>query len=140
MYKHVSPSCLYDLPSGSKVHPCRLINRDGTLMWKHALLHQNEVYLPESEAVEAHIIKTAQRLEELNSWISDCNEPWECFVPIAWYVPHISFLSQGISLIFKHAIHDSDYIYDLLKSHTQEHETLKLFDNNNAKHLYFQRC
>mgnify|MGYP001181923504 CR=1 FL=1 len=70
----------------------------------------------------------------------DSNEPWECFVPIAWYVPHISFLSQGISLIFKHAIHDSDYIYDLLKSHTQEHETLKLFDNNNAKHLYFQRC
>ena len=70
MSKHISPSYFYNLPSGNKVHPCRLIHKDGTLMWKHALLHQNEHKLPASEAHEQHIIKTAQRLEELNSWVS----------------------------------------------------------------------
>ena len=140
MSKHLAQSCLYELPSGNKVHPCRLIHRDGTLMWKHALLYNNEVNVPESEAVEAHIVKTAQRLEELNSWIPDCNEPWECFVPIAWYVPRVSYLSQGISLYFKHATQDVDYVYDILKEHTQEHETLKIYQNCGSKHLFFRRC
>ena len=141
MSKHVLTDHLYELPSGNKVHPCRLIQRDGTLMWKHALLHNNEVNVPTSQAVEAHIVKTAQRLEELNSWVSNNNEPWECFVPIAWYVPHISFLDQGISLFFKHATQDIDYVYDTLIKHTQEHETLKLYTNNSGtKQLFFSRC
>ena len=37
MSKHFSPDIFYNLPSGSRVHPQRLIHRDGTIMWKHAL-------------------------------------------------------------------------------------------------------
>jgi len=141
MSKHVCPTHLYELPSGNKVHPCRLIHRDGTLMWKHALLYNNEVNLPATQAVEAHIIKTAQRLEELNSWISSDSEPWECFVPMAWYVPNVADLNQGISLFFKHATHEAEDIYNVLIKHTQEHETLKLLPTyTGAKQLYFSRC
>ena len=65
MIKHLSPSVFYSLPSGNQVHPSRLIHRDGTIMWKHAVVSPyNELFLPESEAHEAHIIKTAARLEE----------------------------------------------------------------------------
>ena len=40
-------------------------------MWKHALISNNEfTSLPLSQAHEAHIMKTAQRLEELNTWVS----------------------------------------------------------------------
>ena len=141
MSKHVAPRHLYKLPSGNSVHPCRLIQRDGTLMWKHALLYNNELNLPTDEAVEAHIVKTAQRLEELNSWVASDNEPWECFVPIAWYVPNVAALSQGISLFFKHATYNAEDIYDTLCEHTQEHETLKLLTTyTGSKQLYFSRC
>ena len=86
MSKHIAQDYFYLLPSESKVHPCRLITKDGTLMWKHALLYQNsQLSLPISEAHEQHIIKTAQRLEELNSWVSQGLEPWECFSIKAWY-------------------------------------------------------
>jgi hypothetical protein len=62
MSKHLAKECLYHLPSGNSVHPCRLIIRDGTLMWKHALLSCNEfTAVPETQAHEQHIIKTAQR-------------------------------------------------------------------------------
>ena len=41
MYEQAhSSDIFYELPSGNKVHPSRLIHRDGTLMWKHALLYQ----------------------------------------------------------------------------------------------------
>ena len=136
MSKHITPATFIELPSGSKVHPNRLIQRDGTLMWKHALLYNNELHVPKDSAVEAHIIKTAQRLEELNSWVSQSLEPWECFVPTAWYVPDLHFLNQGISLFFKHSIHSSDYLYTNLKSHIHNHERLELQNNQ----LYFQRC
>ena len=46
MSKHISPSYFYELPSGTKVHPCRLILKDGSLMWKHALLNQNNAAMP----------------------------------------------------------------------------------------------
>ena len=65
MSKHIAQHHFYQLPSGSAVHPCRLIQKDGTLMWKHAVPS-----IPLEEAHEQHIIKTAQRLEELNSWVS----------------------------------------------------------------------
>ena len=83
MSKHIRATAFYTLPSGSAIHPCRLIQRDGTLMLKSALLYDNEMYLPKTEAHEQHIIKTAQRLEELNAWVSQDLEPWECFVPAA---------------------------------------------------------
>ena len=70
MAKGLAPDSMYELPSGLEVHPWRLIHKDGTLMWKHALLHHNHlVALPENMAHESHIIKTAQRIEELLSLI-----------------------------------------------------------------------
>ena len=88
MSKHISSGFMYNFPSGLTVHPCRLIQRDGTLMWKHALLSNNEFKsLPIEIAHEAHIIKTAQRLEELNAWVSQGLDPWEYLRPVNWYDP-----------------------------------------------------
>ena len=134
--KNLDKAYLYNMPSGSTYHPNRLIHKDGTLMWKHALLYQGELNIPSEVAHEAHIIKTAQRLEELNSWVSLDNELWECLMPTAWYVPEVSHLSEGISLFCKHSTHNAQYIYDTLKSHVQAHETLKIVGDQ----VYFQRC
>ena len=137
MSKHITQDCFYLLPSQSKVHPCRLITRDGTLMWKHALLYQNtKLSLPVLEAHEQHIIKTAQRLEELNSWVSHGLEPWECFNVRAWYQPDDTELNKGISVYFNHSTHDLDYTYDNLLPHIQSHETLEVRSN----YLFFRRC
>ncbi len=136
MSKHISPKYFYNLPSGSKVHPCRLIHKDGTLMWKHALLYSNDPSLPVNEAHEHHIVKTAQRLEELNSWVSHDMELWNCLQPVAWYVPSIPELSEGIAVCFKHNVHDIETIYTKLSSHILPHESLEKRSN----HLYFRRC
>ena len=76
-------------------------------MWKHALLHCNTLSLPRDQAVEAHIMKTAQRLEELNKWISMDLEPWECLHIHAWLINDNSELSEGISVYFKHLTFDN---------------------------------
>ena len=136
MSKHIDASYLYKLPSGASVHPSRLIHRDGTLMWKHALLYNGTVELPQTQAQEQHIIKTAQRLEELNSWVSKDLEPWECFNIHAWYSSLIEELSNGINVYFKHATLPNHEIYLSLLSHIQEHEELELIGN----YLYFKRC
>ena len=136
MNKHLSSTALYHLPSGQRIHPCRLIHKDGTLMWKHALLYENALHLPKTEAQEQHIIKTAQRLEELNSWVSHGLEPWECFNVRAWYQPDYTELSKGISVYFNHSTHDLDYTYDNLLPHIQSHETLEVRSN----YLFFRRC
>ena len=114
MSKHISKETFYPLPSGANVHPCRLIQRDGTLMWKHALLCSNAIYLPSNQSQEQHIIKTAQRLEELNSWVSQGLEPWECLVIKEWYVPSQPELSKGISVYFNHFTYDLPYTYEKL--------------------------
>ena len=137
MTRHISPETFYQLPSGSRVHPCRLIHKDGTLMWKHALLHQNHIAaIPVDPAHEQHIIKTAQRIEELNTWVSNDLDPWEFLKPIAWYCPEHKNLSDGISLYFKHTSMHSDRVYNVLKKHLNEYESLALKDNI----LFFQRC
>ena len=137
MSKHINQKCLYKLPSGAAVHPCRLIHKDGTLMWKHALLcRDNEANIPECESQEQHIIKTAQRLEELNSWVSKELEPWQCFIPYAWYSPYDTELTDGISVYFIHAIYSNNDIFDSLLPHIQEYETLEQRDGL----LYFKRC
>ena len=142
MSKHLKKECLYDLPSGNSVHPCRLIIRDGTIMWKHALLNNNEFTgLPKDQAVEQHIIKTAQRLEELNTWVSQDLEPWECLTPYAWYDPNNPHLSDGFTVYFNHSLHSADVVYMKLKDHVQPHETLALLDYfPSAPVLYFKRC
>ena len=137
MSKHINQKCLYQLPSGVAVHPCRLIHKDGTLMWKHALLStNNEANMPSCTAHEVHIQKTAQRLEELNSWVSQDIEPWQCFIPYAWYSPFDTELTEGICVYFTHAIYKNDDIYETLMPHIQEHETLEQRDGL----LFFKRC
>jgi hypothetical protein len=136
MSKHITPGYMYSFPSGLVVHPCRLIQRDGTLMWKHALLYQNELTLPVNEAHEQHIIKTAQRLEELNSWVSKDLEPWNGIKIIAWYTPQIEELAEGIGVYFKHSHYDTKEISNILSTHIQNHETL----NANDRYVYFKRC
>jgi len=137
MSKHIHKSYMYNLPSGSVVHPCRLIHKDGTLMWKHALLYRDNIaYVPELESQEQHIIKTAQRLEELNSWVSHELEPWQTFIPYAWYSPFDSELTDGINVYFTHSLYDNQYIFDTLMPHIQPHETLEQRDEL----LFFKRC
>ena len=137
MSKHIDKNYLYTLPSGAVVHPCRLIHKDGTLMWKHALLcHQNVTNMPHNVSDEQHIIKTAQRLEELNSWCSQELEPWQCFIPYAWYSPEDAELTEGISVYFTHAIYRNEEVFETLLPHIQEHETLELRDEL----LFFKRC
>ena len=137
MSKHIDKNYLYPLPSGVNVHPSRLIHKDGTLMWKHALLcRDNYANLPQNESHEQHIIKTAQRLEELNSWCSQELEPWQCFLPYAWYSPDDSELREGISVYFTHAIYDNNSVYEKLVPHVQSHETLEQRDGL----LFFKRC
>jgi hypothetical protein len=137
MSRHISPEAFYNLPSGDKVHPCRLIHKDGTLMWKHALLSSNVFQsLPLEIAHEAHIIKTAQRIEELNSWVSQGLDPWECFRPINWYIPTLDGFEEGISVEFVHTSIPANSIFDKLLEHKQEHEALT-YDGNLFK---FVRC
>ena len=136
MSKHITPSYMYNFPSGLNIHPCRLIQRDGTLMWKHALLYDGELNLPVSEAHEQHIIKTAQRLEELNSWVSRDLEPWNGIKIIAWYAPKFEELSEGISVYFKHSQYATNEISNILSAHIQSHETLEA----NDRYVYFKRC
>ena len=136
MSKHINPNVMYNLPSGAKVHPCRLILKDGTLMWKHALLYNNELNIPKTEAQEVHIQKTAQRLEELNSWVSQDLEPWNCLSITAWYEPSQPELADGIGVYFRHSQLDNDKVFDLLHSHIQEHEVLDLINQN----IFFKRC
>lgn len=137
MSRHISPEFFYNLPSGNKVHPCRLIHKDGTLMWKHALLYCNDVVaMPETQAHEQHIIKTAQRLEELNSWVSINLNPWEFLRPLRWYDPTDIEFSEGISVVFKHTCLDGDDCYEQIKKHIQEHETLEYANG----YFKFSRC
>ena len=105
-------------------------------MWKHALLNQNKATLPDCEAHEQHIVKTAQRLEELNSWVSQDLEPWNFLVPSLWYAPSVPGYDQGICVNFTHSTKDTAEVYDVLCGHTLAHETLSLRD----KYIYFQRC
>jgi len=125
MSKNIDRNFFYQLPSGVSVHPCRLIVRDGTLMWKHALLADNcFTSLPQTHAHEAHIVKTAHRLEELNAWISKGLEPWQCLRPILWYDPSTDNHTEGIRVSFKHSLFDDDQVYDTLVQHLQVQESL----------------
>ena len=137
MSRHIAPECMFELPSGNRVHPCRLIHKDGTMMWKHALLNRNAlVAMPQCLAHEAHIIKTAQRIEELNSWVSQNLDPWDCLIPLVWYSPSNPELCEGISLYFRHNSLNNQKVYDELQKHILDHETLKLTNGD----LYFRRC
>ena len=133
MHKNLNKDLLVKLPSGNVVHPARLIHKDGTLMWKHAM---TDCVIPATEAQEQHIVKTAQRLEELNSWVSRDLDVWQCLVPTMWYSPTSKELSTGYTVYFQHAVYDVNQTYDCLASHILPHETLECAED----HLRFQRC
>lgn len=139
MSKQISPGAFIKLPSGNEVFPLRLIHRDGTLMWKHALQADEKHYIPTCLAHEAHIIKTAARLEELNSWVSQNLDPWDCFLPKFWYDPSSSHkpTAFGYACEFKHLSIRNEDVLTILEAHVQDHETLKELPNGN---LYFSRC
>ena len=125
MHKNLNKDLLIDLPSGNVVHPSRLIHKDGTLMWKHAFLHNNEfTSLPTEQAHESHIIKTAQRLEELNTWVSNALDPWEFLRPLKWYQPECNKYDQGIAVQFTHTSLPAELIHETLLKHKHEYETL----------------
>ena len=137
MSKHICKDFFYELPSGTLVHPSRLIHRDGTIMWKHALLHHNHlITIPETEAQEQHIIKTAQRLEELNSWVSQDLEPWEGFRIESWFKPDDPELADGISAYFTHSVCNHNNVFQTLTAHIQDHEALEIRGTS----LFFRRC
>ena len=137
MSRHISPNAFYDLPSGTRVHPCRLIQKDGTLMWKHAFLNFNTfTQLPSEQAHEQHIIKTAQRIEELNSWVSQDMDPWEFLRPLQWYNPAVDSFTDGITVQFTHTTMPSALIADTLKRHIHDYEDLTL----KGEIFTFRRC
>ena len=106
-------------------------------MWKHALLYNNETtQMPETQAHEAHIVKTAQRVEELNAWVSQDLDPWEFLKPVLWYFPTAKELSEGIAVYLKHTLLPTDEVYSSLKAHVHDYETLSKKDG----YLYFRRC
>lgn len=131
MFKNIDSSYLMQMPSGNSIHPSRLIIKDGIFSWKHACSAP-----PLCLAHEAHIEKTAQRLEELNSWIRVDYDPWDSLKAINWYDPSVPELSEGISLYFTHSVIDPIDTYNLLKDHIFEHETLQLRD----RYIFFRRC
>lgn len=139
MPKQLPASSFYKLPSGIEVHPWRLIHRDGTIMWKQALLQPDgSVHIPIDQSHEAHIVKTAQRIEELNCWVSQTLEPWECLTPVVWYSinhKHEPF-ANGYACCFKHTTVPSQHVLTVLKPHIQSHEQLEYQDNT----IYFRRC
>ena len=124
MVKHLAKEFFYQLPSGNEVHPSRLIHRDGTIMWKHALACCNElVALPECEAHEQHIIKTASRLEELNTWCKDL-DPWEFLKPALVYPSFLSSMKVSQYYLSTHHVLLTKCFY--AEPHIQEHEELSL--------------
>ena len=136
MQKYFAEGTFYNLPSGNKFHPQRLIIRDGTLTWRDALACEGVVHIPQDLAHEQHIIKTAQRVEELNSWCSQSMELWHCIKPLAWFKPDVKELSEGICLYFEHTVLRTKTAYAKLIPHIKDHEELEVRDNC----LLFKRC
>ena len=139
MQKFPIPGFSYDLPSGNSYHPSRCIIKDGCLTWSDALHSKidNDVYLPTELAHEQHIIKTAQRLEELNSWLVQPDfELHHCICPYNWFNLSDNELAEGISLYFNHRIYSIDFTYEKLTPHIKPHEDLEV----RGEYLFYKRC
>ena len=80
------------------IHPSRLIIRDGSLMWKHALLYEGVMYIPRQSAIEA---KTAQRLEA-SCWLWEHGSVDDGHVPSVQVRPKRSRIRPGISVYLEH--------------------------------------
>ena len=106
-------------------------------MWKHALLNwQGQLRLPANEAHEAHIIKTASRLEELNGWVSQGMEPWDTLEIHHWYDSELTELDEGIAVLFTHQQLKAEDVHAKLLPHIKPHEDLRVGNGI----LFFKRC
>lgn len=122
--KHIKPDKFYKLPSGQAIYPSRLIQRDGTLMWKDACVYNNEFLVPTNTDVETNIIETARRLEELNTWISPTMPAWETFNVYLWFHPSINSHLSGDTVRFSHDLFSAEHLFNELEPHLQAGETL----------------
>ena len=110
-----------------------------------ACLYTNDcnAYVPTEDPLHmsSHIIKTAQRLEELNSWISHGIRALGLFYYVkAWYQPfNDTQLSEGISVCYYTSVILMTLILRLrIYCHTSKsHEILELRRNG---YIFFQRC
>jgi hypothetical protein len=102
-------------------------------MWRTALGR----YSPTDLAHEQHIIKTASRLEELNSWTSSDMDECQTFEIHKWFDPTSDGFAEGISVLFTHPNYfDNDELYEALESHVYPHEVL----SKKESVLFFKRC
>ena len=138
MQKYFAEGTFYEMPSGNKYHPNRLIIRDGTLTWRDALhcKETGKTYLPTELAHEQHIIKTAQRVEELNTWVSQGKELWQCIKPRMWFNPTNEALAEGISMYFTHELYTNKLTSTKLIPHIKPHEEIE----QRCNLLFFNRC
>ena len=133
MSKHIDPASFLQMPSGARWHPSRLIHKDGCLMWSMAL--GNSLRIPASLAHEQHICKTAQRLEELSSWL-ESEDGVPPLLPVLWYDPQQDAYSEGIQAMLH--CQQPQQTLSQLADHVLPHESLTL--SNDAEHLIFRRC
>ena len=110
------------------MHPCRLIHKDGTLMWRHALGGKTAQQL----SVETNIITVAGRIEELNSWASAFCEIWECLMPIKWYEPDDPHHSDGLRVLLNHTAMDNSDVFTLISAHLKDGELLMFNDSDGS--------
>ncbi|MAR13928.1 MAG: hypothetical protein CL681_28635 [Blastopirellula sp.] len=139
MQKYFTKGILFPLPSGNSFHPSRCIIRDGTITWRDALQCKKtkDIYIPVELSHEQHIIKTAQRLEELNTWLMQPTfELHDCLIPYEWFNPTKEWLSEGISAYVKHNLFSNKFVLEKLAPHVKPHEELELRDEL----LFFKRC
>ena len=120
------------LPSGTRVHPRRLIVKDGTVNWSAAL----GPHSCSDAAHEAHIVKTAARLEQLNKQVSDGLEPWQGLQPVLWYSPVTPGFDEGIAVLMTHAVRCVHHVFRELRPKIESHETLSMVGDL----ILFRRC
>ena len=126
MVRRFPPELMLKLPSGSSVHPCRLIVRDGSLMWKQAFTSR---VLPGTTEQEEQIIKCAIRLEELLRWLpeSDAEEHVQI---LQWLDPTQAEYEGGSRCRFVHKSIASEQLYGCFVSHLAGNEELMIENNS----------
>lgn len=131
MSKALDPSLFYTLPSGARVHPSRLIVRDGHYTWSSALLD-----LPSERAHEAHIVKTAARLEELASELGLASDDYPLIYPVRWYEPGDEEFGEGIAVLLGVRFRCPTAVFIELGRIVAAHEQLE----QRGRQIFFRRC
>ena len=126
MVRRFPPELMLSLPSGSAVHPCRLIIRDGTLMWKQVL---SAGYLPATDGQEAAIQKCALRLEELLRWLPE-QDSEEHIRVLQWFDPKDPDYRQGSRCRFTHMTLANDLVSEFFLPHLADKEGLVIENNS----------